>query len=107
MNLTIGTKNLADAIARAAQGLTNRPYQPVYANMHLHACPADTDGPIADDMVYLTCSDGFMTFQASAPCNVDEDWSCMIPGRVFAEIARYFPAKAETVDISCDGGLVT
>lgn len=103
MHLTIGKKDLADAIARAAQGLANRPYQPVYANMHLHACPE------IEDVLYLTCSDGFMTFQASARCDTDGNWSCIIPGRVLAEIAKYFPAKAERVDISCDltAGLVT
>lgn len=77
--------------------------------MHLHACPAGIEGPGIEDVLYLTCSDGFVTFQASACCATDEDWSCMIPGRVIAEIAKYFPARAEDVEISCDldTGLVT
>lgn len=100
MQVTVAKKELADTITRAAQGLANRPYQAVYAGMLLHVCPADTENPDIEGVLTLTCSDGFTTFQASAGCGTDSDWSCLIPGRMVAEIAKYFPARCENITIA-------
>ena len=83
-------KELVSAITRAAQGLSSRPQNPVHAGMLVTGM---TEG------ISLTASDGDVTFTSSCGADITGTGSVIIPGRMLAEISRYF--TGESVSLEC------
>ena len=79
-------KPLAEAIIRASQGLSNRPQNPVHAGMLITST--------GTEILHLTASDGDVTFTASCDADITGNGSCILPGRMLAEISRYFTGDA-------------
>lgn len=95
MKFTASREALAAAVASAAQGVPGRPVQEIYAGMLI-------DVPDEDQLIDLTGSDGDVTFTASfAAGRIDGTGSCVLPGKLLAEIMRYLPG--ESVTICSDG----
>lgn len=98
MRFTAGSGDLAAAVARVAQGLPARPWEPVYGGILV----------TAGGGVRLTASDGDVTFTADLetaeiPSRADYG-SFVLPGLI-AEVSRYL-AKG-SVDIFSDGKTAT
>ena len=88
-------RELADAISRAAAGLSPRPQQPVQAGMLLRG---------ADGTLELTCSDGQVSFTSQIEAAIHTGGSVILPGKMLAEVSRYWTGQ-EIVLIHEDKGV--
>lgn len=89
MIISADRKDLADAIARASQGLPSKPLKPVYAGMLIRSL---------EEHVQLVASDGDVTFTSTSPATIAVSGSVILPGKMLTEISRYF--TGDEVDIS-------
>jgi len=92
--LSADRRELALAISGASQGLAGRPGQPVYAGMLLSS-RQDRES------IELAASDGEITFVAQAPAQVHAQGSVLLPGRMLAEISKYF--TGDTIGLEHQG----
>ena len=90
MNLKLAADRdqLALAVQRAVQGLPQNPVTPVRAGILLRA---------GDDHAHLTCGDEDVTFIARVGVTVQEEGSCVLPGKLLAELIRYLPSMYNVV----------
>jgi DNA polymerase III subunit beta len=88
MIFTASRGELADAISRAASGLPSRPLQDIYAMIHVM-----TD----EDSCWLTAGDGDTIVSAAVSGLVSSGGSCAVPGRMLAEMAKYFAGSSVTL----------
>ena len=83
-------RHLAEAISRASAGLPSHPSSPVYAGMLLRA-----PEPSA---IELVSSDGQITFMAQCPAEVHSGGTVILPGRMLAEISKYWTGDSVAVE---------
>ncbi|MDA2808023.1 DNA polymerase III subunit beta [Nocardiopsis suaedae] len=91
---------LADAVAWTARSLPVRPSVPVLAGMLLDA--SDNEGR---QRLRLSSFDYEVSAQVSVDIEVEEPGTCLVSGRLLAEITRNLPPQ--TVEIATDGAKVT
>jgi DNA polymerase-3 subunit beta len=84
LKIEILAGDLASAAIYALAGISPRPTVPVLAGMKIVA---------GDGEVVLTGSDGDTIATARADANVAEPGEVVIPGKMFAEVAKGLPAK--------------
>lgn len=103
LTFSASREDLSLAIQRASQGLAGNPPQPIYAGMLFKGNP---------NGIEITASDGDMTFSAGLSAEVHSDENhdnpgepgqALLPGKMIAEISRYFTGTTITVDYQ-DGG---
>lgn len=90
--VTAGRKELGEAISKASQGLPARPSSPAMAGIFLQAHAIDGPG------IYLTATDGQMTFTASVKAEIHTGGNVLLPGRMLAEVSKYFTGDSVTID---------
>ena len=91
---------LADAVAWTARSLPVRPSVPVLAGMLLNA--SEDEGR---QRLRLSSFDYEVSAQVSVDIEVEEPGTCLVSGRLLAEITRNLPPQ--TVEIATDGAKVT
>ncbi|MDA2811210.1 DNA polymerase III subunit beta [Nocardiopsis sp. RSe5-2] len=91
---------LADAVAWTARSLPVRPSVPVLAGMLLDA--SEDEGR---QRLRLSSFDYEVSAQVSVDIEVEEPGTCLVSGRLLAEITRNLPPQ--TVEIATDGAKVT
>ncbi|WP_017539615.1 DNA polymerase III subunit beta [Nocardiopsis halophila] len=91
---------LADAVAWTARSLPVRPSVPVLAGMLLDA--SEDEGR---QRLRLSSFDYEVSAQVSVDIEIEEPGTCLVSGRLLAEITRNLPPQ--TVEIATDGAKVT
>ena len=93
MKITADRNQLAESVARAAQGLPLHPDSPVRAGILLF---------VSDDHAHLTGGDEDVTFTARLPLleGSAEPARRILPGKLLLEMTRYLPQQDVTLDIS-------
>ncbi|WP_017624927.1 DNA polymerase III subunit beta family protein, partial [Nocardiopsis chromatogenes] len=91
---------LADAVAWTARSLPVRPSVPVLAGMLLDASEGE-----GRPRLRLSSFDYEVSAQVSVDIEVEEPGTCLVSGRLLAEITRNLPPQ--TVEIATDGAKVT
>ncbi|WP_017558792.1 DNA polymerase III subunit beta [Nocardiopsis baichengensis] len=91
---------LADAVAWTARSLPVRPSVPVLAGMLLDA--SEDQGR---QRLRLSSFDYEVSAQVSVDIEIEEPGTCLVSGRLLAEITRNLPPQ--TVEIATDGAKVT
>lgn len=97
MRFTADRNALAGAVASAAQGLPARPQNPLQAGLLVSN---------QQEIVQVTASDGFTTFNCIADAESEEDGTFVFP-RVLAEIARALPAGEVRVTAGAGTGVIS
>lgn len=97
---TIDRDAFAEAITKAAQGLSNHPAQPVLSQIMIITRPVT-------GMITLVCSDGFITFEISAPAVTGDAGGFGVPGKMLEGISKYFAKADVTVMFDHDQGMAT
>ncbi len=96
MRLILDVKTLNAGIATVIKSLSSRPALPVLEGIYLCA---------SQEGLLLRCSDLSLQIECTVPATVEEEGATVLPGRLFAEMARKFPG--ETVDLKLDGHTMT
>jgi DNA polymerase-3 subunit beta len=91
MIFTASCDQLATVISRAAQGLPPHPLQDIYGMIRLET---DLDA----GMILMTAGDGDVTVTASVSCLPQAYGSCVVRGRVLAEMSKYFAGSSATFE---------
>lgn len=99
MRFTADRKELTAAVQRASQGLSSRPQNPVHAGILVDAGSG----------VDFTAGDGDTEFTAGLDCDTDvtETGSAILPGKMLAEIMKYFTGDTVTIAVNEDTAEIT
>jgi DNA polymerase III subunit beta len=89
LSFTAPREEFAQAVTRAAQGLPDRPHQPVYAGLLL-----EVNGPLS-----VTGTDGEVVFTARAQC-AGNGGRILLPGAMLLAITKYLPG--DEVRLKCE-----
>lgn len=91
MKFTADRDELAAAVGAASQGIPMRPVKPVYAGLLTEIIPPG--------VVRFTGYDGeTVAFQAVAEADTGDEATCVIPGRLLADILKYLPEGQVAVE---------
>ena len=82
MKLQCSAQELITGLVNATRALNARPATPILECVKLAT---------GEDEVFLTCTDGSLTICARVKAQVEEPGEVLLPGRLFAEIARKLP----------------
>jgi DNA polymerase-3 subunit beta len=89
MIFTASCDQLAAVISRAASGLPAHPLQDTYTLLHMIT---------AEDSVWLTAGDGDTAVTATGAALVTSGGSCVVRGRMLAEMSRYLSGSSVTFE---------
>lgn len=82
MKLTIESRSLLEGLNIVTRALASKPTQPILDGVYLVT---------ENGHVTLTCSDGSFTIRWHGECQTEEDGTAILPGKLFAELARKLP----------------
>ena len=92
MRISINVSDLVDALSTVTHALSPRSTLPILDGVLLDAYKNE---------LHLTCSDGALTISTTIDAAVEESGYCVMPGRLFGDVARKLPAGAQlTISVS-------
>lgn len=81
MQFTVNTQELNEAIAMVTKAMPAHGGLPILEGIYIDA---------SEDRLFLKCSDLSLQIETEIPAIVDQEGSCVIPGRFFADLSRRF-----------------
>ena len=91
MKLQCSAQELITGLVNATRALNARPATPILECVKLAT---------GEDEVFLTCTDGSLTICARVKAQVEEPGEVLLPGRLFAEIARKLPEGTVSITMN-------
>ena len=91
MKLQCSAQELITGLVNATRALNARPATQVLECVKLAT---------GEDEIFLTCTDGSLTIRARVKAQVEEPGEVLLPGKLFAEIARKLPEGTVTINMN-------
>lgn len=90
MLFTMNAQDLLDGLNTVTRALSARPAKPILEGVLLEA---------GEQGVTMTCSDGSLSIESILTADVQEPGRVVLPGRLFAELARKLPGGNVTIKV--------
>ncbi len=90
MQFTVNVQDLLDGLNTVTRALAARPAKQILEGVLLEA---------AEGELTLTCSDGSLTIETTLAADVREEGRTVLPGKLFAELARKLPGGEVTIKV--------
>ncbi len=90
MQFTVNVQSLLDGLNTVTRALSARPAKQILEGVLVEAF---------DGEVTLTCSDGSLTIENTIDADIREDGRAVLPGKLFAELARKLPGGEVTIKV--------